>query len=203
MIIFLCAVIGLFVESFDNPFNALDLLWINIIMDGPPALTLGLEPIRDDLMKRKPTARGESIVSAEMMTRIAVNGVFMCAACLAQKQWNFLGIAVGGADAEAVSDTVIFTLFVLFQLFNAFNCRELGDRSVFPNFFKNKLMLIAFAVAFALQVVITQFAGPVFDTVPLGILDWVKIVALAFSVILLDEAIKLVRRAAGKSKANG
>lgn len=201
-IIFLCTVIGLF-TAFENPFNALDLLWINIIMDGPPALTLGLEPIRDDLMKRKPTARGESIVSAEMMVKIAVNGIFMCVVCLAQKQWNFLGIPMEGESAEEISNTVIFTLFVLFQLFNAFNCRELGDRSVFPNFFRNKLMLVAFVAAFALQVVITQFAGPVFDTVPLGILDWVKIVALAFSVILLDEAIKLVRRAAGKSKANG
>ncbi len=199
-IIFLCTVIGLFTE-FENPFNALDLLWINIIMDGPPALTLGLEPIRDDLMKRKPTARGESIVSAEMMVRIAVNGVFMCLVCLAQKQWNFLGISTDGENAEAVSDTVIFTLFVLFQLFNAFNCRELGDKSVFPNFFKNRLMLVAFAAAFLLQIVITQFAGPVFDTVPLGILDWVKIVALAFSVVLLDEAVKLIRRAGGKGKA--
>ncbi len=200
-IIFLCTVIGLFVPSFENPFNALDLLWINIIMDGPPALTLGLEPIRDDLMKRKPTARGESIVSAEMMVKIAVNGIFMCIVCLAQKQWNFLGIPMEGENAEAISDTVIFTLFVLFQLFNAFNCRELGDRSVFPNFFKNKLMLIAFAAAFVLQIVITQFAGPVFDTVALGILDWVKIVALAFSVILLDEAIKLVRRIVKRARA--
>ena len=199
-IIFLCTVIGLFTD-FENPFNALDLLWINIIMDGPPALTLGLEPIRDDLMKRKPTARNESIVSAEMMVKIAVNGVFMCLICLAQKQWNFLHISVEGADAEEVSNTVIFTLFVLFQLFNAFNCRELGDRSVFPSFFKNKLMLIAFAAAFALQIVITQFAGPVFDTVALGLLDWVKIVALAFSVILLDEVIKLIRRSAKKASA--
>ncbi len=198
-VIFLCTVIGLFVEGFENPFNALDLLWINIIMDGPPALTLGLEPIRDDLMKRKPTARGENIVSAEMMTGIAVNGLFMCFVCLAQMRWNFLGIA--GAEGEAVSDTVIFTLFVLFQLFNAFNCRVAGDESVFPGFFRNRLMLIAFAAAFALQIVITQFAGPVFDTVPLGIFDWLKIVALAFSVILLDEAVKLVRRRVRKLRA--
>lgn len=198
-IIFLCTVIGLF-TPFENPFNALDLLWINIIMDGPPALTLGLEPIRDDLMKRKPTARNESIVSAEMMGKIVVNGVFMCVVCLAQQQWNFLAVSVEGADAAEVSNTVIFTLFVLFQLFNAFNCRELGDKSVFPNFFRNKLMLVAFAAAFLLQIVITQFAGPVFDTVPLGILDWLKIVGLAFTVILLDEAIKLVRRLVKRAK---
>ena len=61
-------------------------------------------------------------------------------------------------------------------------------------------MLVAFAAAFLLQIVITQFAGPVFDTVPLGILDWLKIVGLAFTVILLDEAIKLVRRLVKRAK---
>ena len=156
LLVFLCTVLGLFWEGFESPFSALDLLWINIIMDGPPALTLGLEPIRDDLMSRKPTARSESIISREMMVRIAVNGVFMCLVCMAQMKFNFLGIG-----AEEVS-TAVFTMFVLFQLFNALNCRELGDKSIFPNFFKNKLMLGAFVIAFALQIIITQFGGKVF-----------------------------------------
>ena len=132
-------------EGFESPFSALDLLWINIIMDGPPALTLGLEPIRDDLMQRKPTARNESIVSREMMVRIAVNGVFMCVVCLAQMYWNFLAVD------PAMVQTSVFTLFVLFQMFNAFNCRELGDESIFPHFFKNRLMLGAFVICLALQ----------------------------------------------------
>ena len=192
--VFLCTIIGLFVEDFHSPFSALDLLWINIIMDGPPALTLGLEPIRDDLMTRKPTARGESIVSKEMLLRIGVNGAFMCVICLAQMGFDFLGMG-----AEKVS-TSVFTLFVLFQLFNAFNCRELGDKSVFPNFFKNRLMLAAFVIAFALQVLITQFGGQVFDTVALNALDWLKLIGLALSVIALDELVKVFRRAAKGKK---
>ena len=163
-------------------------------MDGPPALTLGLEPIRDDLMTRKPTARGESIVSKEMLLRIGVNGAFMCVICLAQMGFDFLGMG-----AEKVS-TSVFTLFVLFQLFNAFNCRELGDKSIFPNFFKNRLMLAAFVIAFALQVLITQFGGQVFDTVALNALDWLKLIGLALSVIALDELVKVFRRAAKGKK---
>ena len=165
IMVFASVIIGLFIDGFTSPFTALELLWINIIMDGPPALTLGLEPIRDDLMSRKPTARSESIISREMMVRIAVNGVFMCLVCMAQMKFNFLGIG-----AEEVS-TAVFTMFVLFQLFNALNCRELGDKSIFPNFFKNKLMLGAFVIAFALQIIITQFGGKVFGTVPLEVLD--------------------------------
>lgn len=187
--VFLCTIIGLFVEGFHSPFSALDLLWINIIMDGPPALTLGLEPIRDDLMTRKPTARNESIVSKEMLLRIGVNGAFMCVICLAQMGFDFLGVG-----PEKVS-TSVFTLFVLFQLFNAFNCRELGDKSIFPNFFKNRLMLAAFVIAFALQVVITQFGGQVFGTVGLNALDWLKLIGMSLSVIALDELVKLIRRA--------
>ena len=195
LLVFLCTVLGLFWEGFESPFSALDLLWINIIMDGPPALTLGLEPIRDDLMSRKPTARSESIISREMMVRIAVNGVFMCLVCMAQMKFNFLGIG-----AEEVS-TAVFTMFVLFQLFNALNCRELGDKSIFPNFFKNKLMLGAFVIAFALQIIITQFGGKVFGTVPLEVLDWLKVLGVSLSIIVLDEVVRLVRRLVGKKKA--
>ena len=192
--VFICAIVGLFVEGFHSPFSALDLLWINIIMDGPPALTLGLEPIRDDLMTRKPTARSESIVSKEMLRRIAVNGVFMCLVCLAQQGFNFLGVE------ENMVQTSVFTLFVMFQLFNAFNCRELGNKSVFSNLFKNKLMLGAFVIAFALQIVITQFGGAVFDTVPLDFLSWLKIIGMALTVVALDELVKLFRRVAVKRK---
>ena len=195
LLVFLCTVLGLFWEGFESPFSALDLLWINIIMDGPPALTLGLEPIRDDLMSRKPTARSESIISREMMVRIAVNGVFMCLVCMAQMKFNFLGIG-----AEEVS-TAVFTMFVLFQLFNALNCRELGDKSIFPNFFKNKLMLGAFVIAFALQIIITQFGGKVFGTVPLEVLDWLKVLGVSLSIVVLDEVVRLVRRLVGKKKA--
>lgn len=178
----------------DAPFTALELLWINIIMDGPPALTLGLEPNYDDLMKRKPTGRSESILTKPMIIRIFLTGIIISAIIISQYAFNFLGAS------EEETGTVLFTLFVLFQLFNAFNCRELHSQSIFRHLTKNKPMLIAMAATFALQVIIIQFGGAFFGTVPLGIVMWLKIIALALSVVVLSEIIKLFIRLAKKHK---
>ena len=90
--------------------------------------------------------------------------------------------------------TVLFTLFVIFQLFNAFNSRELSNESIFKDIAGNKSMLAVFALTFAFQVIITQFGGMFFDTVPLSGAMWLKIVAVAFTVVLASEAAKIVRR---------
>lgn len=170
------------------PFSALELLWINIIMDGPPALTLGLEPNYNDLMKRKPTRRSENIISRNMLLRIILTGGYVSVIFLCQYVYNFLGVA------ENEQPTVLFTLFVLFQLFNSFNCRELHKESIFKHLLKNKIMLIVVGITFVLQILIIQFAGAFFGTVPLGIDVWVKVIALSFSVIVLSEIIKLFSR---------
>lgn len=170
------------------PFTALQLLWINIIMDGPPALTLGLEPNYSDLMSRKPTDRAENIISKNMFIRIFTTGIYVSIVFLCQYHFNFLGAAPDEMG------TVLFTLFVLFQLFNAFNCRELHTESIFKHLFKNKLMLGVVGLTFALQIVIIQFAGAFFGTVPLGLNMWLKLFAMSFSVIVLSELVKLLIR---------
>lgn len=181
--------------GFEAPFTALQLLWINIIMDGPPALTLGLEPMREDLMNRKPIKRNASLVSKSMFAKVAVNGLYISAIFMAQFFTNF----IGGTPEQQSS--ILFTMFVVFQLFNAFNSRELGNDSIFTNLGKNKIMLAVFAATFALQVVITQFAGALFGTAPLSLAIWVKIILIGFSVIVLSEIVKLILRATSKKKA--
>jgi len=180
--------------GFKSPFTALELLWINIIMDGPPALTLGLEPIRGDLMKRQPTCRNSSIVSKGMLGRIAFNGIFISTIFMSQTAFNFLG------GTQEQTATILFTLFVVFQLFNAFNSRELSNKSVFANLANNKLMLLVFGIAFTLQVLITQVGSSMFKTVPLPFMMWVKIVGVAFSVIIVSEVLKLIKRCLFKMK---
>jgi Ca2+-transporting ATPase len=170
------------------PFTALQLLWINIIMDGPPALTLGLEPIYDDLMSRRPTKRSENILSRTMMIRIVLTGLYVSVIFLCQYVFNFLGAS------EAEVTTVLFTLFALFQLFNAFNCRELHTTSIFKHLLKNKIMLIVISITFVLQILIIQFAGAFFGTVPLGFTMWIKLLCLSFSVIVVSELAKLILR---------
>ena len=173
--------------GFKTPFTALQLLWVNIIMDGPPALTLGLEPIRGDLMRRRPVARDSSIVSHEMLRNIVLNGCFIAAVFLAQERWNFLGAA------PEQQSTVLFTLFVVFQLCNAFNSRELSGMSIFRNLGRNHLMLGVFALTFAFQAVITQYGGAFFSTVPLPWTLWVGILCTGLSVIFFSELGKAVR----------
>lgn len=182
-------VIASILAGFTAPFTALELLWINIIMDGPPALTLGLEPIRPDLLKHKPTRRNENIISRSMLVRIFTNGIFISVVFMLQHFKNFLGAA---PEEES---TVLFTLFVLFQLFNAFNCRELDETPMWKNIMKNKLMLGVFLLVLILQFVITQFGGAVFETVALSAGMWLKMMAAAFTVIILNEVIKAVKRA--------
>ena len=192
LIVFICVVLNI-----GNPFTAIQMLWINLIMDGPPAVTLGLEPMRDGLMDRSPTPRNSNIVSKDMLSRIIVNGLYMTLIVVMQTELNFLGIE------EGHESTAVFTLFVLFQLFNAFNARELGNNSIFKNFLKNHIMLAVFAGTFVLQVIITQFGGDVFDTNGLNIIDWLKVFAMALSIIAVSEIVKLARRlfARGKHRA--
>ena len=135
------------------------------------------------LWKHKPTRRNENIISKKMLLRIFVNGIFISVIFMLQHFKNFLGAA---PEEEA---TVLFTLFVLFQLFNAFNCRELDDTPMFKNLLKNKLMLGVFLLG-----IITQFGAAVFETVPLSAAMWGKMLLTAFTVIILNEGIKAVKR---------
>lgn len=160
-------------------------------MDGPPALTLGLEPIRDDILNRPPTRRDENIISKSMLSRIFVNGIFISAIFMLQHFTNFLG-----ASPEQ-EPTVLFAMFVVFQLFNAFNCRELDHTPMYKNLMNNKLMLGVFLLVLILQIIITQIGGAVFETVPLSMGLWGKILGVSCSVIVLDEIWKLFEKIPG------
>ncbi len=171
-----------------NPFNTLQLLWINIIMDGPPALTLGLENHKGDLMSFKPVKRSDNIVSKTMLFRILFHAVFTTTILALQYKTNFIGCS------ESQKETVLFSMFILFQLFNAFNCRELGKTSVFKNIKDNKLMLIVFFITFVVQIILTQFLGAFLKTTPLEIDIWLKCIITCFSIIAVSELYKLVYR---------
>lgn len=180
--------------GFASPFNTLQLLWINVIMDGPPALTLGLEPAGANLMTLPPVKREESIVDKKTFLRIAFNGVFIGGTLIIQFLYNFLGISEGERSGAT------FTLFIAFQLANAFNCRELGSRSIFKGIGKNKIMAATFAGVFLLHFVITTFLPSVFGVSPLTALSWIKCVATALSIVAASEAYKFAYRLIKKEK---
>ncbi|MDA3968406.1 calcium-translocating P-type ATPase, PMCA-type [Helicobacter ibis] len=174
-------VLSAVIMGFTAPFSALQLLWVNLIMDGPPALTLGLEPISKNLLKEKPIKRDSNIITKNMFISIFVNGIFIATICLLQYFTNFLSVA------ESERNTTLFTLFVLFALFNAFNARELNNNSIFKDISSNKIMLGTFIITFAMQVLIVEFGGSAFHTTPLELETWCKILLISSSIIILGE----------------
>ncbi|MCL2103682.1 MAG: calcium-translocating P-type ATPase, PMCA-type, partial [Kiritimatiellaeota bacterium] len=184
-----CVMLTAVVLGFKAPFTALQLLWINIIMDGPPALTLGLEPVRGDLMSHPPVKRSENILSGPLLARIGITGLYISVVVLSQYAFDFLG---GGPEQMP---TILFALFTLFHLFNAFNCRELHRESIFRHLLSNRLMLGVMGITFVLHVLLIQYAGAFFGTLPLPPALWVKLFLVASSVVAFQELAKLGRRA--------
>ena len=183
LFITVCAIIGL-----PSPFNTLQLLWINVIMDGPPALTLGLEAVSSSVMTQKPVKRSEGILNRKMYLRVLFNGVFVGIIMVMQYLYNFLGASKG----EQTS--CIFTLFILFQLFNAFNCRELGLDSIFKSINKNKIMVVTFLLVFLVHLIIVQALPWVFGGSSMSVMLWIKCIITSFSIIAVSEITKLFYR---------
>ncbi|MBO4251723.1 MAG: calcium-translocating P-type ATPase, PMCA-type [Clostridia bacterium] len=171
------------------PFNTLQLLWINVIMDGPPALTLGLEPPSDNLMRLKPVERNSRIVGKKAFIKILVTGLFVGGVMLAQTLYNFLGAA------ENEKSAATFTLFICFQLFNAFNCRELGAESVLKNIGKNKIMLATFTGVFLVHFIIVQMLYKPFAVEPMSAVLWIRCLVVSSSMIVFSETWKWIYRA--------
>lgn len=189
IIVTVCAIVGL-----PSPFNTLQLLWINLIMDGPPALTLGLESASKDQMNFKPVKRKENIVSLKMLLRILFNGLFIGGIMLLQYVFNPLYVSIEEQSGA------FFTLFIFFQLFNAFNSRELGSESILKKAEKNKVMSITFLLVFVLHFIIVQFLYKLFGIYPLRASTWLKCVLVALSIIVVSESYKAIYRQVKKLK---
>ncbi|SHE49335.1 calcium-translocating P-type ATPase, PMCA-type [Clostridium fallax] len=179
--------------GFKLPFTPVQLLWVNIIMDGPPALSLGLESLRKNLMDKKPVKRDASIITREMVFKIISNGIYMIIMLIALQSFKFLGGTLGQQE------TIVFSVFVLFQLFNAFNSRELGNESIISCLGKNKVMVISVLCTFVAHVLIVQFAGAVFGTVPLTLGLWIKVIVFSATIILYSEIVKALSRSFEKA----
>ncbi|MDU2149463.1 MAG: calcium-translocating P-type ATPase, PMCA-type [Paeniclostridium sordellii] len=185
MVAFLIAIICT-VTGQDMPFTTIQLLWVNIIMDGPPALALGLEPVRKHVLDRPPIHKNASIITKSMMYSMIGNALLMTCLIYLQIVTNFLNVN------NNEQGTVTFALFAFLALFNALNCREFNTESIIPNFFKNKVALEIIGITGIAQIVLTQIFTDFFSSVPLDLMTWIKIILASFSIIVINEVIKIV-----------
>ena len=172
------------------PFTALQLLWVNIIMDGPPAMALGLDPPARGTMDDPPRDPRVPILSGRRLFRVVLAGTVMTVGTLGMLAWQ------DSIGKEAHALAVAFTTFVLFQLFNALNVRS-EEHSVFSaETLRNAKLWVALGLVLVLQVLAVHF-GPVqslFGTADLTLGDWALCTIVASSVLGVEELRKLINR---------
>ena len=185
------------------PLLAAQLLWINLVTDGPPALALGVDPKDPDAMMRRPRRHGSGILLNEDWVRLICVGLVMMVGTVALLDAYYPGgmfspFATGTAPNafdEAHARTIAFTTLMMFQLFDVYNCRS-RRRSAFIGFFENKWLpvSIAFALGTHILVVYVPFLQAAFHTVPLSLQDWVIATLVAASLMAAMEIAKIFLR---------
>jgi P-type Ca2+ transporter type 2C len=191
--------IGLFL-----PLLAAQLLWINLITDGPPALALGIDPKDRDAMKRRPRRQGSGVLLPEDWVRLPSVGLLMMVGTIGVLDAYYPGglftlMATGAepnAEDEKHARTMAFTTLMMFQLFDVYNCRS-RRRSAFKGFLQNKWLLVAIAFSLGTHILVIYLPAlqTAFHTVPLSSVDWMIATGVAASLLFAMEIAKVALRA--------
>jgi Ca2+-transporting ATPase len=177
------------------PLLATQILWINLVTDGAPALALGLDPADEGMMHQPPRPVGEGVVTPRMWRGIALVGVIMAAGTLSVLDVALPGGLVEGSGDLRYAQSMAFTTLMLFQMFNVVNARS-DERSAFVDLFTNAWLWGAVGLSLALQAAVLYVPAlqQAFGTVGLSARDWLTCSGVASSVLWLREANKLVTR---------
>jgi Ca2+-transporting ATPase len=185
------------------PLLAAQLLWINLVTDGPPALALGIDPKDPDVMSRQPRQRGTGVLTTQDWWRLGGIGLAMMVGTIAVLDAYYpgglftlfaTGTAPNAAD-ETYARTMAFTTLMMFQLFNVYNCRSVS-RSAFSGFFQNGWLLGAIILSLLAHVAVIYlpFLQVAFHTVPLNGRDWLVATGIASLLLIGMELVKLMLR---------
>jgi Ca2+-transporting ATPase len=168
------------------PLVPIQLLWINLLTDGLPALALGIEPTDPAVMQQPPRKKDERILSWRSALDMSLLGIVMAAGTL----YVFHQSLPKGA---LYAQTMAFTTIVMFQLFNVLNCKS-ETRSLFGSgFFKNKWLIYAILSSLALQMIVIYTPLSQFmNTVAISFFDWVLVCFIGISIIVFEEIRKMV-----------
>jgi Ca2+-transporting ATPase len=187
-------------EAVVMPLLATQILWINLVTDGPPALALGVDPPDAGLMDQPPRPTGEGVLTPRMWRGIVFVGAIMAVGTLLVLDASLPGGFIDGTGDLRYGQTMAFTTLMLFQLFNVVNARS-DERSAFVHLFANGWLWAAIAGSLALQVLVVSvpFLQSAFGTTKLSAGDWFLCTTVASSVLWLRELNKLITRATSKN----
>jgi P-type Ca2+ transporter type 2C len=185
------------------PFTALQILFVNLVMDGPPAMSLGVDRVSADAMNRPPRPAGERILTRQRLGRILLASAVMAAGTLA-----VLLLAPGPEPRlgqASVAGTMAFVTFVFFQVFNLLNVRHY-IRSVFSReTLHNASAFVAIAVVVVLLVLVVELEAlrGFFTTTNLTSGEWLACAAVGSTILMVGEAVKAVARARLRRRSAG
>ncbi|XP_027502876.1 LOW QUALITY PROTEIN: calcium-transporting ATPase type 2C member 2 [Corapipo altera] len=176
------------VLNLPNPLNAMQILWINIIMDGPPAQSLGVEPVDRDTIKQPPRCITDTILSKSLILKIFMSALIIISGTL----FVFWKENPKGGITPRTT-TMTFTCFVFFDLFNALTCRSQTKLILEIGFFRNRMFLYSVLGSFLGQLAVIYIPPlqKIFQTENLGVLDLLFLTGLASSVFVVSELVKL------------
>lgn len=180
------------------PLLATQILWINLVTDGPPALALGVEPPSPRVMSRPPREQGTGVITRQMWIGIVFVGVVMAIGTLFVLDASLPGGLIPGTGNLDYARTMAFTTLMLFQLFNVFNARS-DETSAFTNLFSNPLLWGAVGLSLFLHILVVYLPPlqAAFATVPLSLMDWGLCIFPASMVVVAREIMKFfIRRRA-------
>jgi len=187
LVMFVASLIG-----WPVPLLPIQILWVNLVTDGLPALSLGVDPVDPDIMSRPPRDPREPVINKKAAVILILQGIFIAMCSLAA----FAMVMYIEHEGICRARTAAFTVLACSQLFHAFNCRN-ETLSLFRiGVFTNSKLVIACLLSFILQmaVVYTPLLRPIFKTETLSLLDWVVVIAISSLPLWAMELIKLLRK---------
>ncbi|RLV92808.1 Calcium-transporting ATPase 1 [Spathaspora sp. JA1] len=173
-----------------NPLNAMQILWINILMDGPPAQSLGVEPVDHEVMNKPPRKRNDKILTRQVIRRVIQSAIMIILGTL------FIFVKeMTDNEITARDTTMTFTCFVFYDMFNALSCRHYS-KSIFEMGLKNQMFNFAVIGSLIGQfcAIYVPFFQSIFQTEALYFRDIVTLLVLTSTVFIGDEIRKWLMR---------
>jgi Ca2+-transporting ATPase len=182
----LLIIVGI-LAGFPLIFFATQILWINLVTEGIPAIGFAFEKEDPDVMKRKPRNPKEKLLSKDILYRTLGQGVLMFIGSMILFMLFF--------DDLTKARTMAFTTLIMFELFNMFNCRSLKYPLNKMGLFSNKILIIVVGLAFLLQVIVVQtpIIASAFKIIPLNLFEWLISIATGSLILISGEVKKSIR----------
>ncbi|MFQ6121567.1 MAG: calcium-transporting P-type ATPase, PMR1-type [Dehalococcoidales bacterium] len=173
------------------PLIAVQILFVNLVTDGLPAIALSVDPADPDIMEQKPRPRGQGIFTKPVVILMVIGGIWSALVNLGVFKWA-LDAGRGMIEAQAF----VFLILIIIQFFKAYNFRS-DKKSIFQiGMFSNKWLNLAIIsqVMLMLVIIYVPFLQPLFHTFSLGVIDWVIVILLAGTVFPVLEISKAIFR---------